>query len=253
MEQLNGRIKEVSSPSTLLATPKQKQEFSGDETLLVTETFHHSPKNDTVLFRLQAWLQERRAWLIVACICIVIGVVGIMYYQNSLYIDPEVISEKQPDKTQQNPITPSHKENIVAREVETTSEEKPPAMENHADEKLISENLSAPAPKETEKEHSTNTSTQTLTGIQPTTQEINHVSSPSASASAFSNVFTYGRQTGSLLTAPGTAEANLRSSRMRNNTTFSYGQQRETTRTRRRNNNSLSFTIKESGTRSVNQ
>lgn len=254
MGQYSKPKKEIAS-STLLATPKKKREYSGEETVLVTETFHLTPTKEGVLPRTKILIRSKKVYSMIAGIGMLILLCIVFFSLRSENSDISGHSEKDSHAGLQ--ITSQANEvNDVSQGVAEKDEVRKIPVENHTESKPVAKVTTAPVSDKTKNKDIAGLSLPATSSAKPEVEEINKVSSrytqtlPQAKSTAFSNVFSYGMQKNNRLTSPGTAEANLRSSRSRNNTSFSY-RASGVDRTRRRSSDVLRFKIKDSGTRSV--
>ena len=267
MDQVKEHKKADPSPATLLSTPKQKQAVTGEETLLVTETFHLPTAPKKASGRLSEWRSNRKLLLCATLVSAGICFLGsLLLFQNTKKNDTEttnrvslenrsasVASPSPLGAKKEDPILPlDAQKKRIEQAVSQDNEEKtaPQVASDHGEQ------------QKTGKDHTPDLAAQhVVPGIKPVARKINEDSSSrntttppaprTATATAFSNVFSYGARSDARLASPGTAEASLRSSRtLRNNMTFSYGSH-GVKRRKKSKHNQLRFKIKESGTRSV--
>jgi len=248
MGQYCGSQNEESS-STQLATPKKEQESKGEETLLVTETFHLSQTKEDVLHRTKICRHGKKSYFLIAGISMIIllGIVIFFRYPKDTHISAH--SENNPDKVQQV-TSKAGKEGDAIQAVVGEIEVRKVTVNNHAkDESILKDTLVHVVDKSSNKDVS-GSSLPVVSVTKSEVQDKRHkVSSPEKST-ALPSSFLYGMKNRSRPTSRGTVEANLRSSRYRSNYSFSYGASKAN-RVRRRNNATLRFEIKDSGTRSV--
>ncbi len=258
MGQYSGSQKEVSS-STQLSTPKKERESLGEETLLVTETFHLSPTKEDVLLRTKIWQHSKIRYFIIASIGMIIFLGIVIFFRPPQGTHISKHSEKNPLKVKQvtSVIRKVREQDDAIQAVVGENEARKVTVNNHADNEPILKDTPVHVVDKSRNEEFPRSSFPVVSVTESEVKEKKHrassrntqISSPEKSTT-FLNSLSYSLQNRSRPTSQGTAEANLRSFRYGNKNSFSYGTSR-VTRERNRNDSALRFRIKDSGTRSV--
>lgn len=249
-------LKKTSS-STMLATSKNNQDSTIDETLLVTEALHLPSTKKNVLHQTKIWRRGKKAYFIIAGISTLVLLYLGFFFQHAEDDDVSMHSEKRPDMVRQKMNFQEEKETYnTDRSVVKKNESVAIIPENHIGNGKVEKDV--PVSVKTDNKDISDLSLKTSYETKVLPKEMNKVSPhptqsihPVKKSTAFSNVFSYGMQNNHRMASSGTAEANLRSFRFSNNNGFSNRPTRRADRARRRNNDVLRFKIKDSGTRSV--